>query len=995
MKAIFVLLMVWSFLAGLHCCQCGSFLPKESFYYVNETSHFTCAFDEPYMFKNASHIYITFNNTEVDQSFITIVNETTVTFSKVMQKDDDGTYKCRFRTDLGDNDSLIGTAEVKVDDPLQPINDIECVWYNWKDRLNCTWDLPYRYKEYIQVTLTWRNGVTNICPNMENNTMCIWKKTDATLQAICWEFMLTVYNTRHRNDSVTETDWIPKIPKDNVKPSPVKSFHHAFTNESTCVLLTWEYDRYIGSSREKYFRIQYSPVTDPSQNHTVWTEKYNKTICGLTPYTKYQFTIAVHPDRNAVKGYWSNSVSQQFTTDQDVPGAAPEMVGYRQPTEFCMDKEGTLHNINTTIYWKSIPEEYRNGVITSYRVKVHEMSPGAMEITLYNTQHTDTNLKLGCNKIYNVSITAATIKGYSQHHSSLIINTTGISPPVVMVERNASLYNISWTLSEPSNSLENFTVVYCKQLGSQQDCSGELEKVDVSNVHHHTLSLKSDTLYLFGVSVVRAGVNSAATFQSCVYVFTATPNPPEFSVDDSIKDDSLRVVWDPIMCNNQQPYVRSFTIMWCPTDRKQENQCSGHSMSVEVSSTSKNEYIIRNLQKGTRYGVMMLSSSIAQTSRRSVMKYGIPTNDDLSAGGIAGITIGAVVVAIIVIAGVFTIYRCTRKGLAKITTPYDFEVPELEKYTPKTTGNPSVMIDSSPNRSTGSSRSTNNSELPLLSKDHVMEMNGHTNLGQNHSGNSNSSQTKRQISRDSGKGGSLSSEPDMPDRLQPVPEDDTTSYTRIPAGGGPIIGGSSNNEPNSVLHNTSPGFLKSNDEPEREPTSQVQVNPTDITVTFSGGEESAGYDDGYKSPSQLMYNGGGPAGTVEDSPAIPQDGLPVAKDSYPVTKDSLPVIKDTGEVILTPVVQSGNRHILSNGSGASVSPGSSGPLSYTMMDTSSSVAGQLGKDTCVVMPNEESDCSGDGYSTPHSVGMLTQENIPDHVSVPSVGTYNAHNTTVT
>ncbi|XP_033737327.1 uncharacterized protein LOC117325313 isoform X2 [Pecten maximus] len=1000
MKTICLLLislghLMWFSSACQLCCNCGSFLPNDPFYYTNETSILTCALNKPSKLINASDLYITFNGTEVDQSFMTIVNETAVAFTKVVRKlEDDGKYQCRIRQVTG-NEGLIGTVTLKVDDPLEPINDIECIWHNWKDKLVCTWILPpYRYMQYIKVDLSWYNGATNKCPNMENKTVCTWSKSDASLDTITWAFILTVRNTQHGNDT-RQGSWIQKIVKDNVKPSAVKSFNQTFTNESTCLLLTWVYDTNIAPSREKHFRIQYSPVTDPSHNNTVWSDGDHVTVCQLTPYTLYEFTIAVHPDRAAVKGYWSDSVTHQFRTDQDVPRAAPEMVGYRHLTEPGINKQGTHAEIISTVFWKLIPKEDRNGLITRYSVNITDLSPGGVttEKILLNTQNSNTNLNLHCNKLYNVSITAATIKGYSPVHSSLIINTTGFSQPVLMVERNASIYNISWTVPWPADSLTSFNVVYCKQLGSQQDCSSELEKAIVPDprTHHQTLSLKSDTTYLFGVSLIRAGVASAATFESCVYVVTAAPNPPEFSVDDSIGDNSLRISWDSIACNNQQPYVRSFTVIWCPINKQQENRCIGPKHSVVIPSTSKTEYIIKNLEKDVRFGVTMSSSSSSQTSRLSDMKYGTPTNNALTTGQIAGIVAAALFVTILVIAGVIFACRIAKSEMMKIRTPYVIDVPELEK-------------DSSPNGSTGSSRCTNNSQQPLLPNHR--ELNGHAIHGQDNAVISKSDQTKRQISHDSGKGGSLSSEPDMPDRLLPVPEDDTKSYTREQSDGKiRSTSGSSVNNTYSVLHTTNPDGQTSV-EPVSDPHGEVQVNPTEITAMFVGVSttyrDSTGVEDGYKSPDQIMCDSGEDESTIEDSPTV--------------TKDIDHMISSCSNA-----VQSGITHIPSTENGTmsqestTTEGNSSSPLRYTMMDTSASLVDpvrqnrQLAIDTAVAMcPEEEQDSVSDGYTSQNNgytsqdnIGMLAQDNTQEQhlssslsIEVPLSGTCNTLQTTV-
>ncbi|XP_033737335.1 uncharacterized protein LOC117325315 isoform X5 [Pecten maximus] len=534
---------LWFSSACIVCCKCGSFLPNDPYYYINEISNISCSLDKATRSENASNLYITLDDVEVDPAYVTVTSETTVTLNKPMGLEDGGNYYCKRRgfPKLNPN-GTIGGQIVAIDYPLEPINDIECIWHNWKDKLVCTWILPpYRYMQYIKVDLMMFNGAYIYCTNMTNKIECTWNSGNG-LDTPNAYFQLNVTNTNVHKSHTMAGKWINKIPKENVKPNAVKSFNQTFTNESTCLLLTWVYDKNIAASREKHFRIQYSPVTDPSRNNTVWSDGDHVTVCQLTPYMLYEFTIAVHPDRAAVKGYWSDSVTHQFRTDQDVPRAAPEMVGYRHLTEPCINKQGTHAEMISTVFWKLIPKEDRNGLITRYSVNITDLSPGGVttEKILLNTNNSNTNLNLHCNKLYNVSITAATIKGYSPVHSSLIINTTGFSQPVLMVERNASIYNISWTVPWPADSLTSFNVVYCKQLGSQQDCSSELEKAIVPDprTHHQTLSLKSDTTYLFGVSLVRAGVASAATFESCVYVVTATPNPPEFSVDDSIGDNS-------------------------------------------------------------------------------------------------------------------------------------------------------------------------------------------------------------------------------------------------------------------------------------------------------------------------------------------------------------------------------------------------------------------------------------------------------------------------
>ncbi|XP_021374525.1 receptor-type tyrosine-protein phosphatase F-like [Mizuhopecten yessoensis] len=523
LSCVIIRCLMWSSTACFICCKCGSFSPNDPYYFINDTSTMICALDKPHHSVNASDLFIVFNNVEVDPSYLTILNESAVLFNKPMKLEDDGKYYCHKRGVEG-VDGLIGGQSVIVDYQLEPINDIECIWHNWIDRLVCRWTLPpYRYKYYINVELTMYNGALISCHNMVNKTECTWTPEDGSLDMYQGDFQLKVTNTNPHKNMTKVGPWIMKIRDENVKPHEVNSFTQNYTNESTCLLLTWKYDPNITDSREKHYRVQYAAVGDPSQKNTLWSVNDNVTVCGLTPYTLYKFTIAVHPDRNATKGYWSDPVTKEFQTDQDVPGAAPEMVGFRQHSESCTQKEKTTAGITSTIYFKSIPEVERNGLITSYRVNYTDLSDGAIVTkVIVNKNTTSVSHPLPCNKLYNISISAATVKGYSPHHSSLIINTSGMTPADVMVERKDLLYNVSWTVPGPVDLLTSYRVVYCTMFGSQQECAGELQKVIVpdSRTRHQTLPLTLDTMYLFGVSIVRAGVASAAKFESCIYVST-------------------------------------------------------------------------------------------------------------------------------------------------------------------------------------------------------------------------------------------------------------------------------------------------------------------------------------------------------------------------------------------------------------------------------------------------------------------------------------------
>ncbi|XP_033729260.1 uncharacterized protein LOC117318365, partial [Pecten maximus] len=169
-----------------------------------------------------------------------------------------------YRSDISGRMGIVGTQLVEIAYPPQVVTEIQCIWYNWRDMLECSWELPAYNLRDIEVKLMWYNGAFGQCPDMSPNmTKCTLRPSYAALDVYSWHFQVTVTNTRRNVSAVGP--FIAKNQLENVKPDKVDRLNYEYTDNSGCIRLTWTCEAVtcVSPSRKKQIRVRY--VTLPGE----------------------------------------------------------------------------------------------------------------------------------------------------------------------------------------------------------------------------------------------------------------------------------------------------------------------------------------------------------------------------------------------------------------------------------------------------------------------------------------------------------------------------------------------------------------------------------------------------------------------------------------------------------------------------------------------------------------------------------------------------------
>ncbi|OWF40369.1 Protogenin [Mizuhopecten yessoensis] len=626
--AAHVILLCWSLLVCFGvtrtcfiCCQCGDVSPDDPLVFVNETLVINCTLTSPNDDSNSSTLYFIHEHTPVNQSYHEVVDNGTLTFRKVAELTDAGNYYCH-RRDISGVMGLVGGQQLEVDYEPQEVTELQCIWYNWKDGLKCSWELPAYNMRNIEVQLQWYNGVTGQCPNMSvDMTSCTFDPSGVSLDTSEWYFKVNVTNTRRKVSAIGP--YITKIPAENAKPNKVDRFGYKYTNDSSCVQLTWIYDVFISRSRKKQFRVRYWSSALQHEELVHDDGDGGLMVCDLDPDTLYTYTV----DVRAVKSpFYSDPFTISVKTDQDVPLTAPVLRkgAYHRTSVSCLLDQNGYHDV--TIYWKKIQRKQARGDIVRYTVKFSEAktaNENEINVTAYHTEvyfpgtSLSGILRLKCNATYVITLQAATEKGLSKTWSYLRIpffTRQGTSPSTVRVEEAGGDYKVTWAGSQ-AVGLTGYTVYYC-QRKNKTHCKRELVSVDVDKLDEGQTTLvvqDKEAEYLFGVSSDFGQFGSGFDLVSCVYHKNAVPPPPSGIVVSSQDPARAMVTWNHVTCSENAPIIVSYTIRWYKVNEelnKDEKPYKGQNTSIPANQSAL--FLMNDVQSDGMYCVQICSSSSVQ-----------------------------------------------------------------------------------------------------------------------------------------------------------------------------------------------------------------------------------------------------------------------------------------------------------------------------------------------------------------------------------------------
>ncbi|XP_042225422.1 phosphatidylinositol phosphatase PTPRQ-like [Homarus americanus] len=417
-------------------------------------------------------------------------------------------------------------------------------------------------------------------------------------------------------------------------------------DNSSQLFVNWTAAQGVGNCVVTY-RITWRPVSESNGSGTSYTTSLSHTITQLEAWTTYQVCVAA-----TTKTKYNNDKCTNTTTDEDTPGP-PAITRIHSTTSDSL-----------LVVWE--PPEKPRGIITNYSVTWNtSVVPG---VTGNITQYTITSLE-ACT-LYNITVKAATIKGYGDCVDAN--GTTGSKPPEATQKVSCDLptsphdLTVSWSSITSSCPVLRYTVNYTGHvLWSHDNTHGSR---DTDTIYVDLRNLTPWTAY--NVCVAGVIVNNIVGAWNCCQATTpeSAPGPPASLNLTDKSSSSVKVCWDePVQLNGE---LTLYQLIWGANNK---------SLSHNLTS-----YTISGLQSNSLYNVTLQAGTAAGVG--PPVWDAVTTDKGVNVGGIvAGVVVGVLLLALIVAAVVF---RDKLKDKMKKRTPPTSPPPEL----PMTSRPPSVVV---------------------------------------------------------------------------------------------------------------------------------------------------------------------------------------------------------------------------------------------------------------------------------------------------------------
>ncbi|KAH3848973.1 hypothetical protein DPMN_091358, partial [Dreissena polymorpha] len=509
----------------------------------------------------------------------------------------------------------------------------------------------------------------------QTRTSCEWWAVDGLDS---FQSDLTYYMAVSILNNITQV-WYPQravvntiVTEEIVEPAPVE-FRSSVAN-STCVVLSWKHSKTI---RLKAYRLDFR-----SQQDTEWETKHlgnaeEQTLCGLRPFTRYDFSITCRPllFRGRETGFWSRPAQISIQTDEDVPNVGPEILPGSYTEQRCL----THYCTTVMLYWKPLSLRESNGNVTFYQLSwTSSRSNGWVNVTMTNTQG---HVFVSPGEAHIVRIWAATRKGLSAKPSTIVIPAVHQKPPIPehRVEANNNNLTIYWSLLSPVaavapwSNMTSYTVFWCH---GNENCQEPIrwQTVPISE-DQFTLELPQFRSHMFGVAlnaVTSSGeaISSGFKWNTCIYRQHAVPliSPGNVRRSAYQPNGGLSVDWDTLSCDVSDAYIVSYTVNVCPS--LHGDNCTG-ALSTYSIKGGQSSISVQGLTVGDRYRVWISAYSAAGSGPNSEAIYSIIIDRSLKPGEIAGLVVGGLVVITLVI---FVVVTCCRRLFRSLKDRYQYPV---------------------------------------------------------------------------------------------------------------------------------------------------------------------------------------------------------------------------------------------------------------------------------------------------------------------------------
>uniref|UniRef100_A0A8C4XZU3 Interleukin 12 receptor subunit beta 2 n=1 Tax=Gopherus evgoodei TaxID=1825980 RepID=A0A8C4XZU3_9SAUR len=473
-----------------------------------------------------------------------------------------------------------GKKSVCSDPPDQPGN-VSCIQYGRDGNLTCTWDkgrlthIDTTYTEclhFAEESMNPKYGSLNLTKlNFESNYTAVVAASNrlGNASSLPFTFMLIDIVKPH-----SPTDILVKF--DNV-------------SATNCTVL-WQ-----DQQQTESFRLRYRPVNSHSWNmvETLNSTRYN--LHDLKPHTEYEFQVCCkfHPNR----GMWSDWSTFRIQTPEAVPSGLLDVWYIMQ------DMDSQTQNI--TLFWKVMSKSEARGKILHYTLTfqaLNQKSPRTTDVNITTQTHFTRILP----KVdYNIMVYAHNSKGNSSPTSIITdLSILDLPPPQsisVTPMGNNSIFVI-WAPPSESAAFNGYIMEWAKT------CSPEPHlnwiKFPASNLS--TIISGNCTVKKWILLPIRK------FYQLNSYTPSAGPQ-----VYTAVKGDGVWVSWEEIPGHQQMGCIISYNIYLIKQEIKTPDSLLislFFLFSVIHKETSRNSFLIKNLQHGVNYVLWMTASTMAGES---------------------------------------------------------------------------------------------------------------------------------------------------------------------------------------------------------------------------------------------------------------------------------------------------------------------------------------------------------------------------------------------
>lgn len=553
---------------------------------------------------------------------------------------DDGLYFCLLNIPELERNAMVCVTKITVGYKPQEVVDFKCFSFNYH-KLNCSLIPPLNpiptdyYIDYsldsIEIDKTFLKCSVKYFGNKSSEDKCEWIADMAPAYrntSLKFDIGVTGHNQLGTYRQMFHIDHYSII-----KPNIPMNFSATQVTTNN-ISLSWkapEYTEYDENLLEniiyeiQYFRQRINDRVFINSFIIDGIHKQEIVLTNLIPFSDYLIRIRCKTRQSKSDEYWSDFSSILLTTKPDIPYLAPILI----PESFETVKNSEeLRNI--TLFWKSIPNEFRNGkdfyYSIEYKINAKQNQELISDLKSYKNKSEKaffTFKNLNSSIAYVFKIYGVNAQGVSNNYSELIIEKKDIIPNkpshIDVYSYGNGRYEIQWDRpidNSLSDQILNYTVFWCQNLKPRPFICEEVIDWKQTNNTSMLLSLPDiQNNYEFAVSANTMTTSSGMSWAKCIVPINARLDRISYIIVEPINSTAVSVDWR-LNCPAQRRLVIGFDIKFCVINKS--NNCD--KTQTKKVNNSYEKYILYGLEPFTRYNITVLAFSNLSSSDESEPK---------------------------------------------------------------------------------------------------------------------------------------------------------------------------------------------------------------------------------------------------------------------------------------------------------------------------------------------------------------------------------------